>query len=122
MEQSSSRRGFLAAGPALPAARFAKPPQAASGDVKLAYRAVGKTGLKVTSLSFGCMMTPDASVIEHAVDVGIIHFDTARAYQNGNNERMVEAALKGRRQKVVISSKSLSKTGQEALAGLDPRM
>ena len=119
MEQSSSRRGFLAAVLALPAAGFAAPPQAASGEVKLAYRALGKTGVKVTSLSFGCMTTSDASVIEHAADVGIIHFDTARGYQKGNNERMVGAALKGRRQKVLISSKSARKTGQEALADLD---
>lgn len=119
MEQFTSRRGFLAAGLALPAAPFGTPPRAASDEVKLAYRTLGKTGLKVTSLSFGCMTTSDASVIEHAVDVGIIHFDTARAYQNGNNERMVGAALKGRRQNVVISSKSLGKTGQEALADLD---
>jgi hypothetical protein len=119
MKRSSSRRGFLAAGLALPAAGFAAPPQEASGEVRLAYRALGKTGVKVTSLSFGCMTTSDASVIQHAADLGIVHFDTARGYQNGNNERMVGAALKGKRQQVVISSKSLSKTGQGALAELD---
>lgn len=119
MKQSSSRRGFLAAGLALPAAASAEPPQAPSGGVKLAWRALGKTGLKVTSLSFGCMTTSDASVIEHAADLGIVHFDTARSYQGGNNERMVGAALKSRRQKVVISSKSPGKTGQQALADLD---
>ena len=119
MEQSSSRRGFLAAGLAAPATGFAAPPQAASGGVKLAYRDLGRTGVKVTSLSFGCMTTSDASVIEHAADAGIVHFDTARAYQNGNNERMLGAALKSRRSKVVISSKSASKTGKEALADLD---
>ncbi len=119
MQHSGSRRGFLAAGLALPAAGFAATPQAASGEVKLAYRALGKTGLKLTSLSFGCMTTSDASVIEHAADVGIVHFDTARRYQNGNNERMVGAALKSRRHKVVISSKSASQTRQEALADLD---
>jgi len=80
----------------------------------LAYRTLGKTGLKVTSLSFGCMTTSDPTVIERAVDIGIVHFDTARGYQNGNNERMVGAALKGKRQKVVISSKSMAKTRQEA--------
>lgn len=119
MEQSSSRRGFLAAGLALPAAGFAAPPQTASGPVKLAYRQLGRTGVRVTSLSFGCMTTSDASVIEHAMDAGIVHFDTARAYQNGNNERMLGTAVKSRRQKVVISSKSASKTGKEALAELD---
>jgi predicted aldo/keto reductase-like oxidoreductase len=58
-------------------------------------------------------------VIERAADIGIVHFDTARSYQNGNNERMVGAALKGKRQRVVISSKSPAKTGKEALADLD---
>lgn len=119
MEQSFSRRGLLTAGLALPAAAFAEPPQAASGEAKIAYRTLGKTGIKVTSLSFGCMTTSDASVIEHAADAGIIHFDTARGYQNGNNERMVGTALKGRRQKVVISGKSARKTRQEALTELD---
>ena len=119
MSRSSSRRGFLAAGLALPAAGSAAPPQAASGGFKLAERRLGRTGVKLTPLSFGCMTTSDASVIEHAADAGIVHFDTARAYQNGNNERMVGAALKSRRAKVVISSKTHGKTGKEALADLD---
>jgi hypothetical protein len=65
------------------------------------------------------MTTSDPTVIERAADTGIVHFDTARLYQNGNNERMVGAALKSRRQKVVISSKSQGKTQQQALADLD---
>jgi len=50
------------------------------------------------------MITSDSSVISRAVDMGITYFDTARGYQSGNNERMVGAALKGSRNKVVISS------------------
>lgn len=106
----ASRRDFLA-GLALPAAAAAPP--------KLAWRTLGKTGLKVTSLSFGCMTTSDESVIRRAADIGIVHFDTARGYQNGNNERMVGAALKSRRKQVVISSKSTAKTAQEALDHLE---
>jgi hypothetical protein len=103
--------------PAALGAQAAAP--APTNGVKLTYRTLGKTGLKVTSLSFGCMTTSDQSVIEHAADIGIVHFDTARGYQNGNNERMVGAALKGRWQRVVISSKTDGKTKQEALADLD---
>jgi len=113
---------FLASGLALPAAGMVHTEQAApppAKDVKLTYRTLGKTGLKVTSLSFGCMTTSDASVIEHAADMGVIHFDTARIYQNGNNERLVGAALKGRRQRVILSSKSQAPTRTEALADLD---
>ena len=129
MKPQSSRRNFLASGLALPAAALGAPlgdspdwqaaAQTPSNEVKLTYRTLGKTGLKVTSLSFGCMTTSDASVIEHAADIGIVHFDTARSYQSGNNERMVGAALKGKRQRVVISSKSGGKTKQEVLADLD---
>jgi predicted aldo/keto reductase-like oxidoreductase len=94
-------------------------PQAPAKEVKLAWRTLGKTGLKVTSLSFGCMTTSDASVIQRAADLGIVHFDTARAYQSGNNERMVGAALKSRRKQVILSTKTRAVTKQEALADLD---
>jgi uncharacterized protein len=114
MKTQASRRSFLATGLALPAAAAAAAPPA-----KLAYRTLGKTGLKLTSLSFGCMTTSDPSVIVRAADLGIVHFDSARSYQNGNNERMVGAALKGKRKQVVISSKSAAKTKQEALDHLD---
>ena len=129
MNSESSRRNFLAAGLALPAAGLAKPTaaplpaqasaQKAPEKVKLTYRTLGKTGLKVTSLSYGCMTASDPSVIERAADMGIIHFDSARSYQSGNNERMVGAALKGKRKQVILSSKTLAKTGKEALAELD---
>jgi hypothetical protein len=117
MEQSS-RRNFLAAGLALPAAGLGAP-QAPAKEVKLTWRTLGKTGLKVTSLSFGCMTTSDATVIQRAADLGIVHFDTARAYQNGNNERMVGTALKSRRKQVILSTKTRAETKQEALTDLD---
>jgi hypothetical protein len=102
MTGTSSRRGFLAA-----------------RQTGVELRELGRTGLKVSSLGFGCMTTSDAAVIERAADLGINYFDTARSYQNGNNERMVGAALKGRRQRVLLSTKSLAKTGPAALAELD---
>lgn len=108
----ASRRDFLAAGLALPVTVPVGAPAAA--QPKLTYRTLGKTGLKVTSLSFGCMTTSDPSVIERAADIGIVHFDTARSYQNGNNERMVGAAIKRKRQQIVLSSKSMARTRQEA--------
>ncbi|MGA2115026.1 MAG: aldo/keto reductase [Bryobacteraceae bacterium] len=118
--QPSSRRTFLASGLALPAAGLAHAEQTTpSKEIKFTYRTLGKTGLKVSALSFGCMTTSDASVIERAADIGILHFDTARSYQGGNNERMVGAALKGKRQRVVLSSKTEGATKAEALAQLD---
>jgi predicted aldo/keto reductase-like oxidoreductase len=120
MLSKPSRRGFLASGLALPAAGLSGQTLAAqTAGGKLTYRTLGKTGLKVTPLSFGCMTTSDASVIQHAADLGIVHFDTARGYQNGNNERMVGAALKGRRNQVIISTKTGARAAKEAVADLE---
>jgi predicted aldo/keto reductase-like oxidoreductase len=85
----------------------------------LSYRVLGKTGFKVTSVGFGCMVTSDASVIERAADIGINYFDTSRGYQHGNNERLVGAALKGKRQKLYLSSKTDGATKQAVLQELD---
>ena len=70
-------------------------------------------------VAFGCMITSDQSVVEKAADLGINYFDTARGYQNGNNERMVGAALKSKRKHVIISTKTMSKTKDEALQHID---
>jgi uncharacterized protein len=129
-----SRRDFLAAaGLALPTAALASigkvqapkaaapkaPAPAAPGKTEFSYRVLGKTGLKVTSVGFGCMITSDPSVIERAADIGITYFDTARGYQNGNNERMVGAALKARRNSITLSTKTQAGTKEEALKHLD---
>jgi uncharacterized protein len=128
MDKKSSRRNFLvSASLALPTAALAstsnlqqkdpKLPQLTSGG--LSYRVLGKTGLKVTSMGFGCMITSDPSVITRAADLGITYFDSARSYQNGNNERMVGAALKAKRNQITLSTKTGAKTKAEALQHID---
>ena len=132
MSSPRSRREFLASsalgGLALPAAAHAaldtpktEPPLPAPALAAPAIRKrkLGKTGLEVSEVAFGCMITSDQSVIERAADLGVNLFDTARGYQGGNNERLVGAALKGRRDKVYISTKTGGGTKAEALAHLD---
>lgn len=123
---STSRRGFLGAGLAAPALASVRPearmlPQArgAAQEYKFTYGTLGKTGLRVTRMAFGCMTTSDPSVIERAADMGINFFDTARVYQGGNNERMVGAALRKYRDKVYIASKTKAEDRKTALADLD---
>ncbi|MGB8258891.1 MAG: aldo/keto reductase [Terracidiphilus sp.] len=113
---NSSRRQFLSAGLALPVAgaamnfglSAAAEPATSAAAPKLDYRVLGKTGLKLTTVGFGCMITSDPSVITRAADLGVNLFDTARGYQHGNNERMVGAALGAKRKQIVLSTKSPS--------------
>jgi uncharacterized protein len=130
MNNSASRRSFLAAaGLALPAAGLARPaddkrtatPKAKLPDSgpKFSYRTLGKTGLKPTAVGFGCMVTSDQTVVERAADIGITYFDTARGYQGGNNERMVGAALKAKRNSLILSSKTHAANKEGALKDID---
>jgi uncharacterized protein len=122
MKVESSRRSFLLAGLALPAAletSFSPLQQKPKSTLQLKYRDLGKTGLKPTMVACGCMITSDQSVVEKAADLGINYFDTARGYQGGNNERMVGAALKSKRKDLIISTKTMSKTKEEALQHID---
>lgn len=111
----TSRRGFFGSAAALASARGSAAPAAP----KLEYRTLGRTGVKITSLGFGCMLASDPAVIERAAEIGINYFDTARVYQNGQNERMVGAALKNWRKKVIITSKSPAQTREAAQRDLE---
>src|ERR1044072_1364955 len=123
---SPPRRRFLAAGLTLPAAASAsrteeqaapapqRSPRPAAIVPAFQYKVLGKTGLKVTTVGFGCMITSDQSVVERGADIGITYFDTARGYQNGNNERMVGAALKSRRKNLVLSTKTPARPQDDA--------
>jgi aryl-alcohol dehydrogenase-like predicted oxidoreductase len=130
MSSPRSRREFLTTsaltGLAIPAAAAIETPKAApaaapapAGAPVLRKRKLGNTGLEVTEVAFGCMITSDQSVIERAADLGVNLFDTARGYQGGNNERLVGAALKGRRDKVHISTKTGGGTKAAALEHLE---
>ena len=130
MKSKTSRRAFLSAGLMIPVVGASSRMGLASTTMgllqpsegalekapaspKLEYRTLGKTGLKVTTLGFGCMTTSDPSVIERADDIGINYFDTARGYQQGNNERMVGAALGAKRKQIVLSTKTHAKDKKE---------
>jgi uncharacterized protein len=118
----TTRRGFLTAGLAAAGASaiHLNGADAAPGEARpLPRQKLGSTGLEVTRLGMGCMLTSDPTVIEAALDQGVSFFDTARGYQGGNNERFVGAALGARRKDVVLCTKSKSATKAEALADLD---
>lgn len=74
---------------------------------KPAYRILGRTGMKISMVSFGAMLTPEPEVLKIAFDHGINYVDTARKYMDGKNEEVVAKALKGRRDKVYVATKTL---------------
>ena len=90
------------------------------------YVNFGSTGLKVSQLALGLGFRGQKSkdeaqrVIEHAIDRGINLIDCANVYgmmdsreNSGSSEIVLGKALKGKRDKVVITSKVCSKIGPE---------
>ena len=70
------------------------------------YRTLGRTGLKITVVSFGAMLTPEHEVMRAAFDLGVNYVDTARRYMNGRNEEIVGKAIQGIRDKLYIATKT----------------
>jgi len=78
------------------------------------YRTLGRTGLKVTVVSFGAMLTPEPEVIRVALEKGVNYVDTARKYMGGKNEEIVARAIKGRRDKIFVATKTLPESKTKA--------
>ncbi len=79
------------------------------------YRTLGKTGIRIPEISFGCgavggLMTADRReeqirVIQRALDLGITHFDTASSYGDGTSETNLGKVLKEIEPEITLSTK-----------------
>ena len=94
-------------------------------------RALGHSGLNVSTLGFGCMGLNFAygpgldkqeaiQLLREAFEAGVTFFDTAEAYGPFTNEELVGEALAPMRDKVVIATKFGFKNG-DARTGVDSR-
>ncbi|WP_408591756.1 aldo/keto reductase [Novosphingobium sp.] len=76
----------------------------------IAGRAVKPVGLGCMSLSWAYGTPPSdedgARLLDHAIDLGYDHLDTARIYGDGHNETLIGKTLKGRRDKFFVASKT----------------
>lgn len=84
------------------------------------YRSFGKDGPKISALGFGAMRLPSRNVdgktvydeeksirmIRRAIELGVNYVDTAPKYCEGQSEIIVGKALKGLRDKVMLSTKN----------------
>ncbi|MEV7089718.1 aldo/keto reductase [Streptomyces sp. NPDC093085] len=92
------------------------------------YRRLGASGLKVPALSFGAGTfggrgplfgawgTTDVRearrLVDICLDAGVTMFDTADVYSDGASEEVLGQAVKGRRDQVIISTKTGLPTGE----------
>jgi predicted aldo/keto reductase-like oxidoreductase len=67
---------------------------------------LGRTGLKVSDISFGSASSADPELVRHALERGINYFDSAESYRWGNAEEAIGQALAGKRDQVVLSTKT----------------
>jgi aryl-alcohol dehydrogenase-like predicted oxidoreductase len=95
-------------------------------------RTLGRSGLEVSALGFGCMgisfgYGPATSrdegigIVRAAVDAGVTFFDTAEAYGPYTNEALLGDALSPVRDQVVIATKFGFRFENGRSAGLDSR-
>lgn len=91
------------------------------------YRYVGRSGLMVSELSFGAATFGGSGdffsewgatgvdearrMVDVCLDAGITLFDTADVYSDGASEQVLGAALQGRRDRALISTKAALPVG-----------
>lgn len=94
------------------------------------YRLLGRSGFKVPVLTFGTGTfggkgeffnawgetdAKEASrLVDICLDAGVTMFDSANVYSGGVSEEILGAAIKGRRDKVLISTKYTFRSGEGA--------
>lgn len=96
-------------------------------EAAMEYRLLGGSGLKVSALSFGTATFGGSNeffkgfgstevdearrLIDICIEAGVNLFDTANGYSEGRSEEILGKALAGKRDKVLISTKSGFPTG-----------
>jgi len=100
-----SRRQFLGSATLAGAAGIARPAQT------MPMRTLGRTGVQVSILGFGCgsrfMMYKQEekaiAALQRALELGITYVDTASSYGNGRSEEWVGKALQGRKDVFLVT-------------------
>src|ERR1051326_5653140 len=88
------------------------------------YVPFGTTEFKVSHLALGCMSmsgtygpaddNESIATLHRAFDLGINFIDTSASYGSGHNHELIAKAIAGRRERVIIHSKSGSSRTPDA--------
>src|SRR5579864_2585374 len=80
------------------------------------YRELGRTGWKVSTISFGAWAIGSAwgevkddeslAALHRALDLGVNFFDTADVYGDGHSERLLARLRKERRETIYVATKA----------------
>lgn len=87
------------------------------------YRRLGRTEMMVSVIGFGAIKLPQVPVdqaveaINRAIELGVNFIDTARNYRD--SERKVGMAVKGKRDKVYIATKTASRDYDGAMRDIE---
>jgi len=85
-------------------------------------RKLGRTGLRVPIVGFGCgsrfLMYKDddeaLAALNRALDLGITYVDTAHSYGDGKSEERVGKVMATRRKEVILATKIAGRTADQA--------
>jgi aryl-alcohol dehydrogenase-like predicted oxidoreductase len=80
------------------------------------YRELGRTGWKVSEVSFGAWAIGSAwgnvddneslAALNTAIDMGVNFIDTADVYGDGHSERLIAQVLKSRKEEIIVATKA----------------
>lgn len=80
---------------------------------------LGRTGLKVTRLGIGGAYCETVEGYRAALDCGVNYIDTARVYRDGRDEEVIGQAIAGRRQSLVLATKTAQRDAAGARQDLE---
>ncbi|MCZ6678513.1 MAG: aldo/keto reductase [Candidatus Poribacteria bacterium] len=80
---------------------------------------LGRTGLTVTRLGIGGAYCETVAGYQTALDSGVNYVDTARAYRDGEDEKVIAQAIQGRRDQLILATKTQQRNASGARRELE---
>lgn len=94
------------------------------------YRELGRTGLKISAVSFGAWAIGGAwgevndkeslDALHKAVDLGVNFIDTADVYGDGRSERLIARLKKERSEEIIVATKAGRRLDPHTAEGYNP--